>query len=90
MRTCTPFPQKEKITVVGKILAETPNAILLELCTSYEEYKTYLDSRNEVDTDKHWFPLSQVNAIHRTFSHVNCTMDSLEVTAWIASKKGII
>lgn len=36
-----------------------------------------------------WFPLSQVNSIHRTFSAINGTLDSIVITEWIARQKNI-
>lgn len=63
----------EKLEVRGRIMHETENAILFHVDTL---------ERQE------WFPLSQVDQIHREFPSFG--YDRIVVSAWIAKKKGVI
>ena len=63
----------EKYEVRGRIVHETTNAILFRIDALERE---------------EWFPLSQVDQIHREFPSTG--YDRLVVGAWIAKKKGVI
>lgn len=68
------------LKIEGQILGETEKAIKF-VCNGHFD--------NEDKPLMAWYPLSQVKSIHRTFSVINNTYDSLIISQWIARQKGI-
>lgn len=71
--------QAEKVLVRGRIEHETSAAVLMNV---------ELNVVGQAMRVKHWFPLSQVHSIHRTYAKLG--YDTLHVTYWIAKQKGIV
>lgn len=69
------------IKIEGQILGETDRAIKF-VCNSHFDEDTEMPIMA-------WFPLSQIKSIHRTFSVLNNTYDTMYISAWIARQKGI-
>ncbi len=69
---------KPVMKLEGRIGRETNKAIQFTLL--------YEDGTEETT----WFPLSQVQSIHRTHSVVNETNDSLVISMWIAKLKDLV
>lgn len=67
----------------GEIIAETSAAILFRSYNTESDYEAR-------DGDSIWFPLSQVDEIHRTYSIASGTLDEIVVSDWIAKKKGLV
>jgi hypothetical protein len=65
----------EKIEIKGTILRETGAAILIS------------HNSPEGTTESIWFPLSTVHSIHRSKIEGE---DTLVVSLWIATKKGLV
>lgn len=64
-------------TLTGTVVAETSKALLFEIAGMDEE-----------DHKSQWFPLSQVNSIHRDPNTVG--QDKINVNDWILKQKGLI
>ena len=70
----------------GKIVAQSSAALKFLVVPEGQKYDTACTD----EYDSYWFPLSQIRAIHETFSVVNETLDSIVISLWIAKQKGII
>lgn len=67
---------KEVVEIECHIVRETEKAILVELPTAATQWKK-----------TEWFPLSQVESIHRSEEGEG---DYIVVKKWIAEKKGLV
>ena len=68
-------PGSPVVTYECEILGETDKAI-----------KFSFVSKSGDMLGVRWVPLSQVSQIHRTYSVVNDTLDSIVISTWIAEK----
>lgn len=76
----------EKFTLKGIIKRETELAILIDLDVS-----THGDLTEDYPSgNSMWFPLSQVESIHRTHVEGEGNLDSIIVSRWVAGQKGLL
>ncbi len=80
----TPHP-KEVVVLCGRKIRESPKAVLFTFCA---EGKSFADFETG-NTQREWFPLSQVVSIHNTFNAETQSLDSMVVSNWICQQKGI-
>jgi len=75
----------EVVTLYGAKLRESEKAVLFQYCLQDNTLEGYAaHSKSE------WFPFSQIVSIHTTFNAGNGILDSMVITKWLATTKGII
>lgn len=71
----------------GEIMGESEKAIKLEFCIAGKDQDSGLA---EPTYKTEWFPISQIQSIHRLSKPDNDLCDILMVSEWVLKQKGIL